>query len=91
MCNNNCTLDNSKIPTEEELQDTYTKTYRMQVAGFGETIRTSVPKEVVEREAKRHDLTILEFIEKFRIVWLYNGFTGAYANFVPVEKKEKKC
>ena len=76
----------TKIPSEKELLDTYTKTYRMQVAGFGETIRTSVPKEVVEKEAKRHGLSVREFVKKFRVSWLYNGFDGAWARFVPKEE-----
>ena len=76
-----------EVPSEEKLQDTYTKTYRMQITGFGETVRTSVPKEVVEREAKRREMTVKEFIKNFRLVWLYNGFDGAWARFASIEAK----
>lgn len=66
--------------------DTYRRTYRMQATGAGgKTIRTSVPCEVVEKEARRHGMTIHEFINKFRVEWLYNGFEGAWAKFVPKE------
>ena len=78
----------TKLPSEKELQDTYTKTYRMQISGFGETIRTSVPREVVEREAKRRKMSVEDFIKSFRLVWLYNGFDGAWARFSPIKEKE---
>jgi len=86
-------MKTTKIPSESKLQDTYTKTYRMQIAGLGETIRTSVPKEVVEKEAKRHGLKVEEFVKKFRVSWLYNGFDGAWARFVPREENvsQKPC
>ena len=65
-------------------KDTYRKVYRMQATGAGgKTIRTSVPCEVVEREARRRDMTIEEFVTHFRVEWLFNGFEGAWARFVP--------
>ena len=73
------------------LQNTYTKTYRMQATGKGgETIRTSVPRAVVAREAKRRGMLVKEFIKKFRVEWSFNGFAGAYAQFVPKEVTEEK-
>ena len=71
-----------KIPSLRKIKDTYTKVYRMQIAGDGDTIRTSVPREVVEREARRRDMTIREFIKNFRIEWRYNNFDGAFMGFV---------
>ena len=69
------------IPSEI---DTYTKTYRMQATGAGgKTIRTSVPSEIVEKEARRLGLTVKEFVHRFKVMWLYNGFEGAWAKFVP--------
>lgn len=79
------------IPTESHLNDTYTKTYRMQATGAGgETIRTSVPKEVVEREARRRGMTIEQFVKHFKVQWLYNGFEGAWAKFIPRNDNQKK-
>ena len=86
-------MDNSNIPrvtipSEETLEDTYIKTYRMQATGAGgKTIRTSVPSEVVEKEARRCGLSIKDFIRNFKVQWLYNGFEGAWAKFIPIEKK----
>lgn len=78
------TTEDIKAPDD---QDTYRKVYRMQATGAGgKTIRTSVPCEVVEKEARRRGLTIHEFITKFRVEWLYNGFEGAWARFVPKEQ-----
>ena len=77
------TNDTILIPSE---QDTYIKTYRMQATGAGgKTIRTSVPSEVVEKEARRLGLTVKEFINHFKVMWLYNGFEGAWAKFVSRE------
>jgi len=70
-----------KVPNDK---DTYRKVYRMQATGAGgKTIRTSVPCEVVEREARRRNMNIKEFVTHFRVEWLFNGFEGAWARFVP--------
>ncbi len=67
-----------------DLEDTYRKTYRMQATGAGgNTIRTSVPSEIVEKEARKQKMTIEQFIKEFRVEWLYNGFEGAWARFIP--------
>jgi len=78
-----------KIPSPEELTDTYTKTFKMQCTGAdGETIRVSVPREIVKREAKRHKISIRDFIKKFRVEWRYNSFPGFYGMFVPIDSNE---
>lgn len=70
-----------QVPNDKE---TYRKVYRMQATGAGgKTIRTSVPCEVVEKEARRRSMTIGEFVTHFRVEWLFNGFEGAWARFVP--------
>ena len=75
--------------TEEALLDTYQKSYRMQTVGTdGNTVRTSVPREVIEREARKHGLTVDEFVTKFKLVWLYDGFPGIYARFERIESQE---
>lgn len=82
MCNNSVTMD-EKVNIPNEI-DTYRKTYKMQATGAGgKTIRTSVPCEVVEKEARRRGMNIEEFITHFKVEWLYNGFEGAWARFVP--------
>lgn len=85
MCNNIYTMPKKAMLAPSE-QDTYIKTYRMQATGAGgKTIRTSVPSEVVEKEARRLGLTIKEFVSRYRVMWLYNGFEGAWAKFVSKE------
>lgn len=77
-----------KIPTSEEIKDTYTKVFRMQATGAdGQTVRVSVPREIVRREAKRHRLSIKQFLEHFCIEWRYNSFPGFYGIFVNKDGK----
>ena len=77
-----------KVPAEDELQVTYHKSYLMQVVGpDGNSVRTTVPKQVVEKEATRLGLKVEEFIERYKIKWLYNGFPGLYGLFVLIEKE----
>lgn len=79
------------MPRPDDLVDTYIKTYKMQAVGaLGSTIRTSVPREIVEREARRKNLTIKQFIKDYLVSWLYNGFDGAWARFVPKPDKDGK-
>jgi len=74
-----------------EFKDVYRKSYLMQAVGSdGNTIRTSVPKIVVEKEANRLKLTIEEFLEKYKVEWLFNSFPGIHGMFVPKEKLEKE-
>ena len=78
------------IPSVNKLKDTYTKTYKMQTvptSGNKETVRTSIPREIVEKAARSNGMTITEFVEKFRVSWLYNGFEGAWEKFVPADKE----
>ena len=78
-----------KIPTEEELKNAYTRIFRMQATGAdGQTTRVSVPRDVVKKEAGKHNMSIEEFLEKFRIEWRYNSFPGVYGMFVSIEKKD---
>ena len=55
----------------------------MQIAGAGKTIRTSMPREVVEREARIRGLSVDKFVKEFRVKWRYNNFDGAFASFIP--------
>jgi hypothetical protein len=46
------------------------KPYRMQFVGKSDnTIRTTIPRFLIEREAKKHSLTPAEFLDNFKIVW----------------------
>lgn len=75
------------VPIVDDKQS-YIKVYRMQATGAdGDTVRVSVPREIVEKEARRLDLSIKEFAKHYRIQWLYNGFEGAWAKFISKEDK----
>lgn len=69
--------------------DAYTKIYRLRVTGRdGRTIETSIPKAVVERGAKKAELSVEEFLKSYRAEWLYDDFGGAFfggafVRFVP--------
>jgi len=81
-------METKLLPSEDELQDVHTKTFRMQATGAdGRTVRVSIPRYVVRREADKRGLELEQFLEEFRIEWLYDGFDGAYARFVPAEKE----
>jgi hypothetical protein len=58
------------------------KRYRIRLTGkVGETIETTIPREVFEREARRQDLTVEEALEKLEAVWRYNSFRGLHLSF----------
>ena len=68
----------------------YRKEYRMRLVGR-KGIETTIPKEVIERAARQHGLTIEEFAKQFRVVHFYNdfdNFAGAY-RFEPINKTEE--
>lgn len=59
----------------------------MQAAGKdSKTTRVSLPRDVVNKEAKSRGLTFEEFIDTYKVEWLYDGFSGLYARFVPIKE-----
>lgn len=89
-CYNICaTMQNDSSSTKPSDSDTYSKVYRIQATGAdGETVRVSVPREVVEKEARRLSVSIKDFVKLYRIQWLFNGFEGAWARFIPINKDD---
>lgn len=58
------------------------KTYKLRRAGARRaTIEITVPKRVVEREARRLGVTEEEAVEKLLGVWKYNDFRGLHLSF----------
>ncbi len=47
----------------------------------GLNIIVSIPRQVIEREARKHKLTVKEFLSRFRAVAIYNGFEGIHYTF----------
>ncbi len=73
----------------------YEETYTMRVVGGG--ISTSVSKRVVERQAKEHGITFVEFIRDYEVVVLYDSFKDKsdkpiafVGNFRKKKNKEEK-
>lgn len=64
------------------------KRYKLRLCGKeGRTVETSIPREVVEREARRHGLTLAEALQKLVAVWRYDSFAGLFLCF---EEKESE-
>jgi hypothetical protein len=44
---------------------------------------TTIPREVVEREAHERGIPLTEFEKRFEAEWLFDNFPGLYLVFVP--------
>lgn len=70
---------------DDDLTTGYRKIYKMRAVGEeGLNIIVSIPRQVIEREARKHGLTITDFLNSFRAVALYDGFEGIRYTFEPV-------
>lgn len=64
------------------------KRYKLRRAGAQRaTIEITLPKEAVEREARRLSVTEEEAVEKLIGVWKYNEFHGLHLSFEPTKKE----
>ena len=62
--------------------DAYHKEYRIKEAVKGKkSLVVTFPYEVVDREARKRNLTIHEFLERFIAVAQYNSFDGVHYTF----------
>ena len=67
---------------EYDPKDAINKKYRIRTTGReGSALETTIPRDIVEREARRHNMSIDEFIEKFEVNWNYDSFDGAHFTF----------
>jgi hypothetical protein len=58
------------------------KRYKIRSVGKEKaSIETTVPREVFEREARRHSMTVEQAIDNLVAVWRYDGFSGLYLSF----------
>jgi len=64
----------------ELVKHAYTKTYKMRLVGPG-SVEATIPGAIVEREAKRHGLSVEEFIKVYRVEYLFGDFSGAFIRF----------
>lgn len=66
-----------------KLSDTYSKTYKIRRVNTKErSMETTVPIDIVQRQASKEGVTIDEFLRDFKIEWRYNGFDGILLRFV---------
>ena len=65
------------------------KKYRLRRVGARRaTIAITLPREVVEREARRLGISEEEATEKLLGIWKYNAFHGVHLSFEPIKKEE---
>jgi hypothetical protein len=77
-----------KIPTKKDIDKAYVRSYKMQTVGnIDSTARTSVPMDVIEREAKNRSLSVQDFVRTHKVQWAYNGFDGVWVTFIPIDDK----
>lgn len=62
------------------IKDAYIKSYRMRMVGPG-SLEATIPRAIVEREARKYELPIEEFIKVYQVQYLYNDFGGAFLRF----------
>ena len=80
-------MENETIVIDEK--DVLRKRYRLRTTGHeGRSIETTIPPEVVEREARRVGLSVLEYLNLFVAEWSYNDFRGLHLDFVRKELNE---
>jgi len=63
------------------VEDAYVKSYRMRMVGAGSSLEATIPRVVVEREARKFKLSVEEFVKLFQVEYLFNDFGGAFLRF----------
>lgn len=73
----------NNIVIEYNPNDTLRRTYRLRPTGReGTALETTIPREVVEREARRNNMAVDEFVKKFDVAWFFDSFDGMHLTFV---------
>jgi len=58
-----------------------------QAAGEDKSTReVTIPKEVIEREANKRDMTVEEFVDSYMAVWYADRFDGVHLRFEKMEE-----
>lgn len=70
--------------------EAYRKVYKFRLAQGKErkSIEVTFPYEVIDKEARKHGLTIDEFIKKYQAVALFNGFEGVTYIFEEIKNNK---
>ena len=69
-----------------KLSDTYSKTYKIRRVNTKErSMETTVPIDLVQKQASKEGITVDVFLRDYKIEWRYNGFDGMLLRFVKNE------
>ena len=71
----------------EIIEDAYVKAYKMRWVGPG-SLEATIPRALVDREARRQNLSIQEFIKVYQVQYLFNDFGGAFVRFTKPQGRE---
>ena len=77
----NMPIPNKHNIIAEIIEDAYVKSYKMRAVGAGSSLEATLPRAIVEREARKHKLSVKEFIDLYRVEYLFNDFGGAFVRF----------
>lgn len=70
----------------KKIENAYRKEYRIRVNVPGrKSLIVTFPYEVVEREARKHKLSIEQFLERYQAIAHYNNFDGVYYKFEEIK------
>ena len=73
---------------EIDLKNALPRRYKPRRVSPGiDTIQAVIPFEIVERESRKLNLGVDDFLKLYEIEYLYNHFGGVYFHFV--KRKEK--
>jgi len=73
-----------------ETKNALPKRYKPRRVAGGDTVQAIIPFEVFEREARKVNLNVDDFLNQYEIEYLYNHFSGVYFHFVQRKKKQMK-
>lgn len=74
---------------EQQINGALRRPYKLRMAIPGsKTVEVTFPYEVVEREARKYDLSIKEFLKLFTAVAHYDNFDGVFYSFERVNNAE---
>ena len=69
-----------------KIKDALRKTYKMRRNAPGrDSVVVAMPFEVVEREARKLELSVDEFIKQYQVVAQYDSFDGVHYTFEKVD------
>lgn len=72
--------------TRPHATDLYTKAYKMRTVGEGDrSIEVTLPRQVIERAARRRGMSIEQFIEMFRAVAHFGDLEEVRYTFEPAD------